>query len=484
MQKQKVASSLALKFVENFLAKGMGLVISILLARLISPDDFGQLAIITVFINLSYSFIHSGLSQALVQKKDVDDLDYSTVFYISLTIAVILTIVLILVAPFIGNWYKSSSLVAPLRFYAISLLFGAFNSIQSAKMQKEMQFKNLLISRIITVFLSGAIGVFAAYKGMGLWALVIYNFSVTVIGCLAHFIYCKWIPKLAFSTKRAKGLFNYGWKILVSGLLFSLYSDLRTIIIGKKYSTEDLGYYDRGKQVPTIFATTIDGAVQGVMFPTMASVQDQKEQVRAILKRTLTLGALIIIPFMAGLALLTRPFISVFYGDKWLPATFFMQVYCITEMLVPLYSSTQIVIKALGRSDIYMKLEVVRRIASITVLLIAVFGFNSLNAIAISMAIGGLIDYILVTIPVKKLLGYGFFQQVFDIWKIILATAIMSAVVYLVGFIQIHAILLMLVQAVIGVAVYVLAIVVLREKNFFYLLNSAKEMLNKKKESN
>ena len=234
MNKGKVISSLVFKFVERLAVKGIGLVIGIILARLLAPELFGLVAIISVFINLAQTFVQSGLGTALVQNRTADEKDYSTVFYLSTGIAVLMIAVLFAIAPLVGRYYDNAALIWPLRVYSFSLLFGALNSVQNAKLQREMQFRVMMRCNLIATIISGAIGVAAAFLGAGLWALVIYYFSNQVIVAVCMLVAQRWYPKWMFSVKRAKELFGFGWKMLVSALLCSLYNDIRSLIIGKK----------------------------------------------------------------------------------------------------------------------------------------------------------------------------------------------------------------------------------------------------------
>ena len=470
MEGKKIASSLAYKSAEQLINKGLGLVISVILARILSPDHFGQLAILTVFINLSQTIVQSGLNSAVVQTKELHKADYSTTFYISLVLAILMVVVLFFTAPLISSLYDAPSLITPLRVYSITLLFGAFNSIQLAKLQREMKFKVTMITRTIATLLSGVIGVYSAFAGFGLWALVIYNLSSNVFNCITMLFVCKWLPKLEFSITRAKVLWSYGWRMLVSSLLCSIYNDIRSLIIGKKYSTEDLGYYNRGEQFPYIFANTLDTAVQSVMFPAISSIQDQKERIRAVLSKSVSLGALVIIPILIGLMVVAEPFITLLLTEKWLPAVPYMQIICIGHASYSISSANLTAIKSIGRSDVYMKLEAVRRVVMIIILLLSVFCFNSIEAIVIGFAISSWLDVAIIMFPVKKLVGYGLFDLVKDVYKIIICVAIMAGVTFLVGLISMPTILTLILQIVVGIAVYVLACLLLKEKSFYELL--------------
>lgn len=476
MPKSKVLSSLIYKFSERLMVKGLGLIISIVLARLLSPTEFGQIALIMVFINLSFTFIDSGLSSALVQDKRTSNEDYSTVLYISITIASLLIIALWLTAPLIGNYYNDSSIVLPLRVYSFSLLVGAVKSILVAKIQREMRFKQMMWCNLLACILSGCIGVSMAYAGFGIWALIAYYFSSSLLGCLFLLYITKWHPCLVFSIQRAKTLFSFGWKMLVSGLLCGLYNDLRSLIIGKVFTPADLGYYNRGQQIPDVISHTLDSSIQSVMFPVMARSQDDNKQIRFILQRTISMGAFIIMPIMIGLAAVAGPFVEILLTAKWLPCVPYMILMCIGYTTVPITKSCLVSIKAIGRSDVYMKLEIARRIAMLIVLLISVICFDSVLAIAVGFAISEWIDCIIISIPTKRLLDFPIIEQFKCFYKPLLCSLLMGLFVYLIGNIDLPIIITILVQIVSGIVIYVFASLLFNKKMFEAVLQTLSQI--------
>ena len=479
MDKSKVISSLAFKFIERLAVKGIGLVISVLLARLLSPDDFGVVAIMTVFINLSQTLIQSGLNSALVQNKDVTDDDYSTVFYITFSLAIVFIVLLTVFAPVIGRYYKNDSLVMPLRVYSLTLVFGAFNSVQVAKMQRSMRFKSMMYCTLTATVVAGIIGVSLAYMNAGIWALVVYYGSNVIVTSIAMLFVEKWLPKKVFSISRAKVLFDFGWKMLVSSMLCTLYNDLRSLIIGKRFSTADLGYYNRGQQFPNIISNTLDNSIQSVMFPALASAQESPDKLKAMLKRSMSTGGLIILPAMVGLSVIAEPFIKLLLTDKWLPCVPFMQLICIAEANIPFASSNLIAIKATGRSDIYMKLEVVRRIAMLIMLAITVFCFHSVYAIAVGYLISAWIDVIIIALPMKRILNYSLYEQLKDNWKTFIAAGLMGIGISLMSYICVNYVVLLGMQIILGVVLYMLLCKVLKNDSFEYALNVGKKLLRR-----
>lgn len=464
MKKGKIVSSLTFKFMERLLVKGLGLIISVILARLLSPTEFGEIAIIMVFINLCLTFVQSGLNTALIQSKETKKEDYSTVFYISLSVAVLLVVILCIVAPWVGKYYDNERLILPLQVYSLSLVFAAFNSVQVAKMIKEMAFKEMFVCTLLACILSGIFGVSLAFYGAGIWALVGYYFSNTVISCVTMIFAAKWLPGLVFSIRRAKELFSYGWKMLVSAFLCSLYADIRTLIVGKMFSSADLGYYNRGQQFPDILSNTLDNSMQSVMFPVIAEAQDNSEKVKDMLKKTVAFGTALIMPVMIGLAAVSESFIEVLLTEKWLPCVEYMQILCLGYAVLSIESSNLVAIKAIGRSDVYMKLEAVRRVVMLLILLVSVFCFRTVYAIALGFAISTWVDVLIISIPTKRLLNYGIVEQIKDTWKIMIASLIMGGVVILVGFLSLPTIVLLGVQIIVGIITYVFLTILLNRE--------------------
>ena len=454
MDKKKVISSLIYKFIERLSVKGLGLVVSIVLARLLAPEAFGQIAIMTVFINLSQVIVEGGFTTALIQRSDVREQDYSTVFFINLALAVVCFLLLQMAAPFISTYYDQD-ITKPLQIYAFNVFFAAFNGLQLARMQKKMLFRRIMVCSLIATVISGVVGIAVAYLNLGLWALIIYYMTHSVLMCVTAAFAEKWLPKFEFSLNRAKILFDYGWKMLVSGALCSLYGDIRSLVIGKQFSSNDLAYYNRGQQFPQVISHTLDSSVQSVMFPTMAAVQNEESKLRDLLRSASTMGAYVIAPTMFGLAAVSEPVVRLLLTDKWLPCVPYMQCLCIANAAVPVLSSNLIAIKACGRSDVYMRLEMVRRVVMLAILIFSIIVFKSVMAIAISFCISYWLDTLISMIPMKRLLNYGIGKQIRDLWKIMLVSAVMFAVVFALGKLPLNSVLLMCIQILTGVVVYI-----------------------------
>ena len=470
--KEKVFSNLLWKLAERYGAQIVQFVVSIVLARLLMPEIYGTIALVMVFITILQVFVDSGFGSALIQKKDSDDLDFSTVFYFNIIFCLILYVLIFFLAPVIASFYENADLTIIIRVLSISLIFSSLKNVQQSYVSKNMMFKKFFFATLIGTVCSAFVGIFMALKGFGIWAIVSQNLTNTAIDTLVLWITVKWRPKKYFSFQRLKILFSYGWKLLVSALLDTSYNELRQLIIGKKYSKEDLAYYNKGEQFPKLIITNINTSIDSVLFSAMSSVQDKKDQVRMLTKKSIKLSTYVIAPMMIGLAVTAKSTIRLVLTEKWLFATFFMQIFCITYMFYPMHSSNLNAYKALGRSDLFLKLEIIKKLVSVSILLVAMwFG---VKAIAISLIITTFMGIIINSWPNKKLLNYGLFEQIKDIAPNILLALVMGAICWLLGFLPLNYIVVLAIQIFVGATVYIAGSILTKNSEFLYLKNLLK----------
>lgn len=466
--KKEIVASLIWKALERFGVQGVQFVVQIVLGRILDPEDFGVITLLTIFISLANVFVQTGFNTALIQKKEVDDVDYSSVFYVSMAVAGVLYAVLYFCAPAIAAFYEVPQLASVLRVTALTLFFGALNSIQGAVIARKMEFRKAFICGLVASILSGAVGIAMAYGGFGFWALVGQQLSNVVGICIIMWFVVKWRPKLLFSLERVKNLLQFGWKLLVSGLLNTLYTQLSGLIIGKKYNTESLAFYNRGQQFPSLLATNVDSAIQSVMLPAYSQHQDSPETIRAMMRRAIRLSTYLIFPLLFGLSAVAEPLITLLLTEKWLPCVPYMQILCISCAFYPVHSTNLQAINAMGHSEIFLKLEVIKKLYGTVILLIAVqFGPMAMAASAI---IGDLIGTVVNAAPNKKLLGYSYLEQWRDIMPALALSAAMMVVVRLVGLLSLHPLLLLALQVTVGAAVYVAGSAVFKIESFSYLI--------------
>ena len=357
----KVFSGLFWKFGERISAQLISLIVSIVLARLLSPDDYGAVALVMVFITIANVFVASGFGNALIQKKNADNLDFSSVFYLNIALGLVLYAVLFFASPAIASFYNMPVLSPALRVLGIRIVVASVNSVQQAYVSRHMLFKRFFWSTLFGTLVSGVVGITMAYHGFGVWALVAQYLTNTCTDTIVLWFTVKWRPIFRCSLERAKGLFSYGWKLLVSALLDTGYKQLRSLIIGKKYTSADLAYYNQGDKYPGLIVNNINTSISSVLFPAMSQFQDDRERVKQMTRRAIQISSYIMWPMMIGFAVVAEPFVSLVLTDKWLPCVPFIRIFCFTYGLYPIHTANLQAINALGRSDLFLRLEIIKK---------------------------------------------------------------------------------------------------------------------------
>lgn len=464
---------------EQLSAQGIQILVSIIIARLLLPEEYGLYILVFVFISFAQAIIQSGFNVALIQKKDTDEVDFSSVFYLNLLIAFVLYVILYLAAPFIATFFENPRLVIIIKILSITLFLGVFISIQNAVVARNMQFKKMFISSLGAVLVSGTVGVTLAYTHFGVWALVGQHLSYQLVLILILFFTIKWRPKLLFSFKRIKILFSFGWKLLVSGLIDSVDTNLRNLIIGKLFNPAILSFYSKGNQFPSLIVSNINGSIQQVMLPALSSHQDNRPRVKEMVRRSIKTSTLIIFPMMVGLAVIAEPLIRILLTEKWLPTVPFLQIFCAIYALWPIHTANLQAINALGRSDIFLKLEIVKSSGSLVILAISIpFG---IYAMALAGLVGGILAAFINAYPNKQLLNYSAQEQLRDIIPPMLLSLIMGGIIYSIHWLGMHAIPTLLLQIILGVVVYVGLAKIFKLESYTYVLLTLKNYKRTKK---
>ena len=467
------------KLLERFGVQGVQFVLQIILARLLTPEHYGVLSIMLIFTSLANVFIQSGFNTALIQNKDVSEEDYSSVFWVTLGISGILYCVMYFTAPLIAAFYDMPDIVTPFRVLSLMLFPGALNSIQLAKVSREMNFKKVFTSNVGGVLVSGIVGIVLAYKGAGIWALVFQTLLNIACACLVMLFTVKWKPRFVCNIARIKVLFAFGWKLLVSGLLDTLHQDLSSLVIGKKYSSDTLGFYNRGKQFPQFIISAVNGSVQSVLLPAMSERQEHKGQVKQMMRTAVMVSSYLVFPMMAGLAGVARPLVKLLLTDKWLDCVPYLQIFCFSFAFYPIHTSNLQAINAMGRSDIFLRLEVIKKVMALAVLSIGVFCFDSPVAIAITGVVMGLISCFINASPNKKLIDYSYLEQIKDIAPSFLGALLMFFGVWAVELLQMGTIITLVLQVLMGVVLYIAFSAIFKLKPFIMLLGMLKKKLMK-----
>lgn len=480
--KKKTVGGFLWRLAERMGAQGVSFIVTIVLARLLMPEDYGTVALITVFITILNVFIDSGLGTALVQKKDADDLDFSSVFFFNVTVGFLLYAGMFFAAPFIAKFYDKPELVALTRVICLTMVIASVKNVQQAYVSRNLLFKRFFFATLGGTLFSAVLGIYIAYKGGGAWALVAQSLSNAAIDTLILWITVKWRPKMMFSFKRLKGLWSYGWKLLVSSLLDNGYNQLRTLIIGKVYTDADMGFYNKARNFPQMIITNINSAIDSVLLPSMSKVQDSKEAVKSMTRRSMKTSTFVIAPLLVGLAACGKSVISLLLTDKWLPSYPYMVVFCITFVFYPLHTANLNAIKAMGRSDLFLKLEVIKKIVGV-ILVVATMYISPL-AMALSLLVSSVISQFVNAWPNKKLMDYGYLEQVKDILPVFIIAAIMGGCVYCINFVYLHSVLTLLIQVPLGAVIYIGLAYLFKLEAFTYCVTMIKPhilKLSKKK---
>ena len=449
--KNKVLSGLFWKFSERISAQLVTFIVSIVLARLLDPSHYGTIAIVNVFIALANVFVISGFGNSLIQKKNSDELDYSSVFYANIFLTIILYLILYFTAPIIAEFYNMEILCPTLRVLGLRLIVGGVNSVQHAYVSKNMMFRRFFWSTLFGTILSGVVGLIMAYRGYGVWALVAQYMTNTCVDTVVLWFSVRWRPILAFSFNRLKFLFSYGWKLLISAFLDTGYKELRTIVIGKMYSSNDLAFYNKGKSFPDLIVTNINNSIQSVLFPAMSNEQDNKNTIKLMVRRSIRISSFIMLPMMTGLALVAEPLIRLLLTDKWIYCVPYLQISCFTFAFMPIHTANLQAIKAMGRSDLFLKLEIIKKVISITVL-IGVMQYG-VFAIAVSAMLTTLTSSFINAYPNKKLIGYTYLEQLKDFFNGFIPLLIMTGAVCVINIFNISSLPQVLIKVLVGGAV-------------------------------
>lgn len=459
-------------------AQAVAFLVEIVLARLLAPEAFGIIAIVTVFINVLQVFVDSGLGNALIQKKHADDLDFSSVFYFNMAVCIVLYGLMFAAAPLIADFYGMPDLAPVIRVLSLMLVISGIRNIQQAYVSRHLIFRRFFYATLVGTMGGAVVGIGMAYKGFGIWAIVAQQLFSAALGTVVLWLTVKWKPKLIFSFERLKGLLSYGGKLLVSALIDTGYNNLRKLIIGKLYTSGDLAFYDRGSYFPRFITSNINSSIDSVLLPAMSSEQDDRERVRAMTRRAIKSSTYLMMPCMVGLAVCAEPIVRLVLTEKWLQCVPFLRIFCFTFAFYPIHTANLNAIKALGRSDLFLKLEIIKKIVGLTAILSTMW--ISVLAMACSSLVISVLGQIINSWPNKKLLKYSYWEQVKDMLPQILLSLGMGALVYCVKFIGFGDIVTLIIQLPLGGALYIIGSKLFKIDSFEYLFSMIQGFLRKR----
>lgn len=466
------------RFFERSGAQIVSFIIAIVLARLLKPEDYGTIALITVFTTILQVFVDSGLGTALIQKKEADDIDFSSVFYFNFGVCLILYLGMFICAPYIAAFYNDMELTSVIRVLSLTIVISGVKGIQQSYVSRNLLFRKFFFATIGGTIFSAFIGISMAYAGFGVWALVMQQLSNTTIDTVILWLTVKWRPQKVFSWSRLKELLSFGWKLLASALLDTGYNNLRNLIIGKLYSSSDLAFYNQADKLPSVIVTNINTSIDSVLLPTMAEVQDDKIRIKSMVRRAIKTSTYIMAPLMMGLAFCAKPIVLLVLTEKWLPCVPYLQIFCVIYMFYPIHTANLNAIKAMGRSDLFLKLEIAKKTVGITLLLLTMnFG---VMVMAYSLLISTLFSMIINSWPNKELLDYSFKEQVFDILPGILLAVAMGIIVSFVPYLTLPNNTTLLLQIILGALIFIFGSKLLHLDSFEYILTMVKTLVVKR----
>lgn len=479
MNSRSVLSNFIWRFLERSGAQIVQLVVSIVLARLLAPTDYGTIALMNVFISVLGIFVHCGLTSALIQKKDADDTDFSTVFYAQMLFCIVIYIILFISAPYIAQFYNDPQMTWMIRVLGLTLIIAGVKSIQTAYVSRNMQFKRFFFATLGGTIGAAFVGIGLAVAGFGAWALIGQSLFNNTVDTIILWVTVKWKPKRVFSFQRLKGLFSYSWKLLFSSLLDTVYNNLRSLIIGKVYSSKDLAFYNRGQSWPNLIIENVNSSIDSVLFPSMSAAQNDRERVKMMTRRAIKTSTYIIAPLMMGLAFCGTPLVRLVLTEKWLFCVPFQVIFCITYMFYPIHTANLNAIKAMGRSDLFLKLEIIKKIVGLIALAITVP--ISVMAMGYSLLVTSVLGQIINSWPNKRLLNYGYLEQVKDILPGIALAVGMGICIYPIQYLGLPDIITLVTQVVAGAIIYIGGSALFKLESFLYLLNMVKGIRKKTK---
>jgi len=472
--KNKTIKGFFWRFGERIASQSVSFVISIILARLLLPHEYGVIALSMVFINVTNALAISGLGTSLIQKKDADDVDFCTMFYAGLVVSFALYALLFVFSPSIASLYNNDLVCPVLRALGLSIPIQAINSIQQASVSRKMDFKKFFYATSIGTIASGVVGVIMAYCGYGVWALVAQQLTNYTVNTLTMNLIIKWRPNLLFSYERFKGLFSFGSKLMLTSFIGSFFNELKSFIVGAKYTPADLAFYNRGETLPALVSNNINMTINAVLFPAFSKLQDDKESIKHAVRRSMMTCGYVMFPLLFLLAATADKIILILLTEKWMACVPFMQVLCINHCWGVLGTANLQTINAVGRSDIALKMESIKKPIYVVTIVSAMF--ISPLAIAIANTIYGFVGVVMNAWPNRKLINYTFTEQIKDVSPQFLISIGVAGVVYLIGFLHINIYVLLFIQLSVGIGTYWFITKMLSLESYIYIISTIKNI--------
>lgn len=472
-----VFSGIFWKFAERILAQGLSFAVSLVLARILLPEDYGAVAIVLVFMAFAEVFVVSGFSTSLIQKKEADETDFSTIFYCSLVVSVVLYFAVFFASDAIASFFNMPILSSVLKVFALRIPLSSFNSVQHAYVSRHMMFKKFFFSTLFGTLLSGVAGIIFAMKGYGVWALVIQYLTNSLVDSIVLAFTISWHPKLLFSWKSAKSLMGYGWKILASSFLGVFFYQLRNILIGKFYTSSELAYYNKGQQFPSLITNNILTSIMSVLFPALSNRSDDIATVKTMLRRSVQVSSYIIFPLLFGMATIARSMVLILLTEKWLPSVPFVQILCMSSAIELIDSISVQGLNAIGESGAVLKLELIKKPMYFALLVLGLR--RGVFAVALSLLVNSVYVAVVHAGMLKLYIGYSFRELTKDLLPAFFLSVVSCGICWLVALLPISTLFILLVQIFVAMAMYILLSKILKIESYRYLLDFAMSRIAK-----
>ncbi len=449
--KNKTIKGVGWSAVDAFLGQGVTFIVGLVLARLLSPDEYGLIGICLIFTTVLNGIVDSGFSNALIRKKDVTDEDYNTMFITNMAISIVLYVLLFICAPFVSDFFHREELTALVRATGLILFFNALSITQVTILTKEINFKTKTKASFVSAIISGVIGIVMAFIGFGVWALVAQQLSRQLLYTLCLWFLNKWFPKFTFYRDSFKYMWGFGWKLLASGILNNVWNQLYQVVIGRFYSPSTLGHYTRANEYASIFSSNLTSIVQRVSYPVLSEIQDDRERMLLGYRRIIKVTMFVTVVCMISLGAVAEPLIYTLIGTKWHTAATFLPLICISMSLYPLHAINLNILQVLGRSDIFLYLEILKKIVGLIPLIIGVF--YGVYFMLLASIVTGVFGLYLNSWYTGKALGYTYWKQLKDIAPSYMTALIIAVAVYFFKFLPLQNSLILVIQIVVGLVV-------------------------------
>lgn len=472
----KTVRGMTWKLLEKTSIHGVQIVIQIVLARLLLPEEYGMIGLLNIFITLSDVFLLQGLTTALIQKKDPDNLDFSSVFFANIVVAVVLYVILFVVAPYISLFYQIPELTSYMRVLSLTIIGGAFSAVHNAIVSRNLDFRKSFISHIASSIANGIVGVSLALIGFGAWSMILARVAGTFVGAWVLWMIMGWKPKMCFSYSRVKKLFSFSSKVLCTNLFNALFNNIHSLIIGKFFSATDVGFYQRGQQMPQMMMTAVDGSMAEVLYPSFSKMQDNLTVLKKALRKSISVSMYVTLPCLFGLLAISESFTLVLLTEKWLPSVPFMQLSCIVCMFWPLSHRTH-ALNAIGLSNVTLKLSLIGK--SITLICIVVSLKMGVYALMLGTIFSSCINLWITSHYVKKHIGYKKRELAADVLPSLVMSVVMCVIVMAIGAIDVNKGLVMAMQILAGVVIYVLQSMLIKPEPYKWVMKQALRIVKK-----